>query len=153
MFLFFIFSLAELNSPVINFQTPTRSASASLLLIIFFFFCSRRRRRSGWGAPVVRRVARYIMPPTLYSTSYIVRESHTRTSTEVETLAYKLQWCWTRRITFLSFFLSYTWTAKSSWPSPKSCWEVLSFFSFVLFVLEESIIFSNARPPCVSLSL
>ena len=37
MFLFFIFSLAELNSPVINFQTPTRSASASLLLIIFFF--------------------------------------------------------------------------------------------------------------------
>ena len=38
MFLFFIFSLAELNSPVINFQTPTRSASASLLLIIFFFF-------------------------------------------------------------------------------------------------------------------
>ena len=38
MFLFFIFSLAELNSPVINFQTPTRSASASLLLIIFYFF-------------------------------------------------------------------------------------------------------------------
>ena len=28
----------------------------------------------------------------------------------------------------LSFFLSYTWTAKSSWPSPKSCWEVSSFF-------------------------
>ena len=50
MFLFFIFSLAELNSPVINFQTPTRSASASLLLIIFFFFFVQEEEEEVAGA-------------------------------------------------------------------------------------------------------
>jgi hypothetical protein len=94
-------------------KRPGSSSIYNIYSFILFYFIFLLKK--SLGAPVVRRVARYNARRVVRA-SY--RQSHTQSiQRERKTLAYThththTQWCWTRRITFPSFLISFLFSSR-----------------------------------------